>query len=300
MEIRQMEYFIYVSEEKSFIKAAKRAYVSQQALSKAIQNLEKELDVPLFVRTNAGVQLTDYGEAFLKCAEQVLESVNNIVQELRQRRERNHEVITVGMTEGLSKLILDDLWAYQGSNADIQIRLIEAADRTVEKWVIENKVDIGFIGAMGDKKDSERFNYYSLLKSKTYLAVSTANPLAKNEKIKLIDLADEKFALGTEENNVHNLFLKVCHERRFTPHIAHQSADISFLKQIVRSNKGIFLFPEHAKDYLNEPDIRILEFEEEVDIHYSYLITKKNRKVSKQLNMLLDFLITQVGAIRYN
>lgn len=297
MEIRQMEYFIYVSEEKSFIKAAKRAYVSQQALSKAIQKLEKELGVPLFVRTNKGVQLTNYGVTFLKRAEQVLESVNSVIRELRQQEEISLEVITIAMAEGLSKLVLDDLWAYQSSHTDTQIKVIEASDRTVERWVLDHKVDIGFIGAMHAKRDTEKFNYYPLMQSKTYLAVSMENPLAVKEKIKLIDLVNERFALGTEENNVHGLFLKECLERGFSPHIGYQSSDISFLKQVVRLNKGIFLFPDNTLGCLNEPDIKILEFEEELPIHYSFLITKKNRGVSKQLNRLLEYLITQVRTL---
>ena len=48
MELRQLQYFLMVAQEQSFAKAAKKTYVSQQALSKSVLSLEQELGVPLF------------------------------------------------------------------------------------------------------------------------------------------------------------------------------------------------------------------------------------------------------------
>ena len=63
MNPKQLHCFITAAQEGSFSKAAKKLYLSQQALSKTIDKLEEELDVPLFIRGVAGLQLTRYGEA---------------------------------------------------------------------------------------------------------------------------------------------------------------------------------------------------------------------------------------------
>ena len=58
MNPKQLHCFITAAQEGSFSKAAKKLYLSQQALSKTIDKLEEELDVPLFVRDYGGAHLT--------------------------------------------------------------------------------------------------------------------------------------------------------------------------------------------------------------------------------------------------
>ena len=61
MEFRQLQHFLVVAQELNFSKAAQKSYITQQALSKSIKILEKELGVPLFERLPRGLALTEYG-----------------------------------------------------------------------------------------------------------------------------------------------------------------------------------------------------------------------------------------------
>ena len=65
MELRQLEYFIYVAEERSFTRAAAKAHVAQPGVSAQIQRLEREVGEALFDRTHRSVRLTDAGSALL-------------------------------------------------------------------------------------------------------------------------------------------------------------------------------------------------------------------------------------------
>lgn len=78
MELRQLEYFITSAEEKSFYKAGQALFTSQPAISKAISNLEKELNAKLFERTNRGLRLTTRGEALYHYAKNILRQVEFI------------------------------------------------------------------------------------------------------------------------------------------------------------------------------------------------------------------------------
>ena len=53
MDTRQMEYIIQISEERSITKAAEKLFITQSALNQQLQKLEKELGLPLFVRTRS-------------------------------------------------------------------------------------------------------------------------------------------------------------------------------------------------------------------------------------------------------
>ena len=68
MNTKILEYFIAAAEEQNISRAAERCYISQPALSQHIQQLEKQLGVPLFTRTGRHGELTDYGKVYLNNA----------------------------------------------------------------------------------------------------------------------------------------------------------------------------------------------------------------------------------------
>jgi DNA-binding transcriptional LysR family regulator len=76
VEFRQLRYFVTLSEELHFGRAASREYIVQSALSQQIQRLERELGVLLFSRSTHHVQLTTAGSAFLVRARQILSDVD--------------------------------------------------------------------------------------------------------------------------------------------------------------------------------------------------------------------------------
>lgn len=82
VDIRQIEYFTEVAKHLSFTKAASTLHVSQPSISKAIQNLEAELGVPLFYRSSKQLELTDAGKAVLANAQHVLAAFKNLRSEL--------------------------------------------------------------------------------------------------------------------------------------------------------------------------------------------------------------------------
>jgi DNA-binding transcriptional LysR family regulator len=61
MELRQLELFVAVAEERQFTRAAQRCHIGQSALSTAIRTLERDLGVTLFARTTRRVDLTSAG-----------------------------------------------------------------------------------------------------------------------------------------------------------------------------------------------------------------------------------------------
>ena len=68
MQIQQLTYFVAIAEQGSINKAAEKLFVTQPNLSKAISNLENELKVRIFNRTNKGVVLTDEGKKLYQYA----------------------------------------------------------------------------------------------------------------------------------------------------------------------------------------------------------------------------------------
>ncbi len=106
VELRHLKYFLAVSEELNFTKAAKKLYISQPPLSRQIKELEQTLDARLFDRNNKRVVLTDAGKYFKK-------EVEVILQELEKIKITTHKIAThtsgefrIGSSSCLSKKLL--------------------------------------------------------------------------------------------------------------------------------------------------------------------------------------------------
>ncbi len=72
VSVQYLNYFMKICQTRSMNKAAEELFISQPALSKSMRNLEKELKVTLFVRSNKGISLTPEGEKLLKHARLIL------------------------------------------------------------------------------------------------------------------------------------------------------------------------------------------------------------------------------------
>lgn len=89
MEIRQLEYFVESARTRSFSQAARKLYTSQPNISKAIHQLETELDTSLFTRNSAGIELTAEGKIVYLYAVNILQNVDRMNELLDEQRSKS-------------------------------------------------------------------------------------------------------------------------------------------------------------------------------------------------------------------
>lgn len=105
MQLSQLMYFVTVAEQGSINKAAEKLFVTQPNLSKAIGNLESELKVRIFDRTNKGVILTEDGKKLYEYARTILNQMELISglsakERLRILSIASYPIITMGRLIG--------------------------------------------------------------------------------------------------------------------------------------------------------------------------------------------------------
>ena len=76
MTLQQLKYVVAVADKGTISKASKELFVSQPSLTNAIRELEKEMNISIFNRTNKGTVVSQEGEKFLRYARQVLEQAS--------------------------------------------------------------------------------------------------------------------------------------------------------------------------------------------------------------------------------
>lgn len=102
MEFRQLEYFIAVCRHKSFTRASEVLFVSQPAITNAINNLENELGIKLFNRTKRNVDLTAEGQTFYRHVSVVLNDVDHILLQMNQLKEQKRQVLKTAVDSFLA------------------------------------------------------------------------------------------------------------------------------------------------------------------------------------------------------
>ncbi|HOO27930.1 MAG TPA: LysR family transcriptional regulator, partial [Lachnospiraceae bacterium] len=76
MTLQQLKYVVMVAEKGTISEAAKELFISQPSLTSAVKELERELQITIFTRTNKGIVVSNEGNIFLGYARQVLEQAN--------------------------------------------------------------------------------------------------------------------------------------------------------------------------------------------------------------------------------
>ena len=129
MEIRQLEHFVAVAEERSFTRAARRSHIVQSGISASIRALEQELGAQLVVRRPRGTALTPEGEALLVEAYRALAAVRTGIEAVAEVQGKLKGTITLGVASILPAPmhLTSMLHQFQGGNPGVRIRLRQAA-----------------------------------------------------------------------------------------------------------------------------------------------------------------------------
>lgn len=274
MEIRQIEYFVEVAKQLSFTKAASTLHVSQPSISKAIQNLEAEMGVPLFYRSSKQLELTDAGHAVLINAQQVLQSFKNMRAELTDLMELKKGQIRIGIppivgAEFFSKLIS----YYKDQYPFIEILLTEVGTKRIRQEIEAGELDIGLVCSTQSKNES--LHTISFMKDPLQLIVHEDHPLAQKSVVTMNDLATESFIIYRKDFILYDRILEECSKAGFTPTIACETTQKDLFVEMVQAKLGIALLPKKIVEKIHYPSIISIPFQEQT-IHLELGITWKN------------------------
>ncbi|MFD9130253.1 LysR family transcriptional regulator [Kitasatospora sp. NPDC059571] len=157
MEIRHLEYFVAVAEERHFTRAARRLMVSQSGLSASIRSLERELGAPLFVRTTRSVQLTGAGQALLGEACRALASVRAAREAVAAVQGLLRGTLSVGTEQCISGAHVPSLLArFRAEHPEVEVLLRQTGSRELVEAVATGRLDLAFVALSGEPPEGVR------------------------------------------------------------------------------------------------------------------------------------------------
>jgi len=151
VDLRQMRYFLAVAEQLHFRRAAEILHLSQPSLSHQIQQMEEELGVKLFERTNRKVLLTPAGNAFLPRVRNILQSMNDAVQEVGRVDQGLAGVLTISfVSTALVGVLPSAIKKLQMQAPGVELQLKECEPKDQIASILHGTTDIGFMHAKLD------------------------------------------------------------------------------------------------------------------------------------------------------
>ena len=142
MELRQLRYFLAVADAQSIVSAANNLYISRQAVSKSIAQLEAELEVELFMRDSGGAYLTPAGMMFYERVRNSVMDLDQLQSEIRQFGSHFRQVIRVAFSIGTLLLYEQKIQQFIRSQSNIIIKYFECTPGECSYLLREHKADL--------------------------------------------------------------------------------------------------------------------------------------------------------------
>lgn len=179
MTLKQLRYFIVVCQTRNFTRAAELLFVSQPAVSKAIQDLESEWGVALFIRNRKDLIPSPEGDFALKVAQSLVsqaDSFNNTMTLLG-----NHKTnLSIVMSNSVSLLLYPKLISgFMERNPDIDIRIIEVQEHADQRLKSDPTADILFMPNARSRFDSTKITCLPILETEYVILAAPDSSIAK-------------------------------------------------------------------------------------------------------------------------
>ncbi|MEU3535362.1 LysR family transcriptional regulator [Streptomyces murinus] len=259
MELRQLEYFVAVAEERNFTRAAERVHISQSGVSAQIRRLERELGAELFDRSARTVTLTVAGKAALAHARTALAAAGAVGQAVGEVSDLIRGRLTVGMVVGCTVTpLFDALAAFHRDHPGVELSLLEDnSDRLVE-GVRAGAVDLALVGAAAAAP--EGLEALTLISERLVAAVPPGHPLAAGPRVALSELVAHPIVCMPPGTGLRTVFDQACAARDLHPVIALQATAADAIAGLAARDLAVAVLSESmAARYGDRLTARLIE-----------------------------------------
>ena len=160
MDLKHLETFVHVIDNRSFTKTAEQLYLTQPTVSIHIAALEQELNKKLIIRTSKEVYPSEAGLILLRHAKQLLSTHDTALMEVRGLKQVLQGTITIGTSSIPGQYLLPDLlteFRNKHPNVIFQVSSFDSA-LTIKKLIFK-EIEIGFTGTMFASSNCEYKNF---------------------------------------------------------------------------------------------------------------------------------------------
>jgi DNA-binding transcriptional LysR family regulator len=292
IDLRQLRYFVAVSEELSFGRAALRLHISQPPLSRQIRQLEDHLGVQLLVRSKVGVTLTDAGAAFLPEVRRTLVQAEKAVAVAKALRGTGAGQFVVGYTTVFDRSAIPDV--FDGLQLRFpHWRLVAMGKHSISlvREVKNGTMDAAFIGL---HTETQGLTAETMLEESLVVALAANHPLAKKRRLGFDDLRGEP--MFWFERRLNPGFYDHCQaffeQIGFKPKVIPEPPDHHIMLGLIAEGQGVALIPASLQNVKRQGVVFRALKEEPRKLSMGIAVIYSQRSQSPVLQPFLELLRT--------
>lgn len=294
ISLKQLTYALAIEKTLHFKKAAEACNVSQSALSTAITELEKQLDVTIFERNNKQVLVTENGQLILNKAKKIKVELDELLQISTLHKEPFFNPMKIGVIPTIGPYLLPKvLPEVRKQYPDFKLRIIEEQSNKLVDKVREGEIDAAILALPFPIEGLMSFNFWE---EDFYWICHKDECPSKLQEITSEELEIEKLMLLKDGHCLKEHALAACSLQNKTQEPEFDSATLHTLIQMVAGKLGTTLVPQMALDQLihNESELRAIHLNEPGPHRSIALIIRPNYVRTNELTTLMNIFKEQL------
>ena len=271
---QQLRLFNCIAATGSVSKAAELLSITQQAASKRLSAMERELGVALMVRGGARkVTLTEAGEALLPHSQQMVAEIDAWYKYVKEQCAKKTETVKVALE---ARSLIMTFPPYYPENINVNTIMCNGINECFS-LLESGKTDIVYCS---QRKDLRGYRYIPVYCSMPVVVMNEHHPLSSREELSLAELKDEKFAIFDPSDPFNATFMKACRQAGFSPQIAAKSYNDSLLIRLVRAGKCMMILPPSALSAISLKSLKTVPLTDRQMLFATGLVIEPHRELS--------------------
>lgn len=241
MDIKQLRYFIAIAEEKNITAAATRLHMSQPPLSMQLKQLEEELGVKLIERNGKSMELTDKGVVLYQHALHLVNSLEEVKNELLETEEGKKGVLSVGINTLSIPGFSDMLVSFHKKYPLVTLKIVQNDSFYLSEMVRSRGIELAFVRLPLEHRGLA----YHHLFHEPFVFVSRESV----ESISLEEITQLPLIIpSTEGLGSYNTILNAFSKKQLKPQSIAECSDMHVLLDLVSNGIGATIVPKSVMD----------------------------------------------------
>lgn len=296
MTIQQLEYVVALDNERNFVRAAQRTFVTQPTLTMQLRKLEDETGFQIFNRSKKPISPTILGVRFIEKARQIIREINELKAMVSHETESVQGKFRIGIIPTMAPYLLPRfLPGFIQEHPETKLGIEEIQSETVISGLKNDLIDVGIMATPVYEKQLREIPLFN----EPFLALFPGGDAHLSETlIDPDDLLTDQLLLLSEGHCFRNQTLNICktdeekHPRSFDYH----SGSIETLKELVMKGIGYTLVPELSVTNEMDSNKNLRRFKTPVPSREVSLVVHRSFSKERFIEVLRDSILKNIPA----
>ena len=305
---QDMQYVYTLYKEGNFSKAAAKLFISQPALSMAIQKTEASLGMPLFDRSTRPMRLTPAGEIYIAAIRKTQYLEQDLSQQIEDIKSLKTGTVSIGGTNYINSYILPDILAgFNQEYPELKISLKEGSAYQMESMLKERTIDLSIScdpGIIVNFKGFQLFTDHLLVAVPKQIPIpeeilgctlSAADIINKKHlapeypAVSVSSFKNIDFILLEEGNNLYDRSMKIFENAGFSPSVKIHLSQLVTAHHLAESGYAATFISDRLIKH-EDSNLNYFKLEDKESLRTFYILSHPDRYISNAVSAFIDYI----------